>query len=151
MGRKTTILFYFYIGVGVLALILTWVHAQAYFEYGLLSGNVKFWQDVLFDSNPANKFLTVDIFFFVLAANVWMVIESRRIGIKYVWGYIAVGVFIAISFAFPLFLAARERQLLANSKEGKEFNLYQIDIVGITILCLVVLSTAVWFLLAMER
>ena len=146
MGCKTTILFYFYIGIGVLALILTWVHAQTYFEYGLLSGNVKFWQDVLLGSNPANKFLTVDIFFFVLAANVWMVIESRRIGIKYVWGYIAVGVFIAISFAFPLFLAARERQLLVNNKKSEEFRLCLADLIGLAVLCLVVLSAGAWFL-----
>ena len=40
-----------------------------------------------------------------------MVIEARRLGVKYVWAYIIGGFVIAISVTFPLFLLARELRL----------------------------------------
>ena len=40
-----------------------------------------------------------------------MVIEARRLGVKYVWAYIIGGFLIAISVTFPLFLLARELRL----------------------------------------
>lgn len=121
-------------------------HTPVYFEDGILSGNVKFWQDALFNSNPANNFLTVDIFFFAFAGFVWMVIESRRIGMRYVWAYIALGVFVAISFAFPLFLAARERQLSLADKEISNIKLHAADIVGLSLLCLITVGVGLYLL-----
>ncbi len=40
-----------------------------------------------------------------------MVIEARKLGVKYVWAYILAGFAIAISVTFPLFLLARELRL----------------------------------------
>ena len=40
-----------------------------------------------------------------------MVIEARRLGVKFVWAYIIGGFAIAISAVFPLFLLARELRL----------------------------------------
>ena len=40
-----------------------------------------------------------------------IVIEARRLGVKYVWAYILGGYLIAISVTFPLFLLARELRL----------------------------------------
>jgi len=146
MERKTTILFYTYLVIGILALMLSWIHTPSYFDDGVLLGNVSFWQDALLNSNPANKFLLIDLFFLCFAANVWMVIESRRIGIKYVWVYISIGILIAISFAFPLFLAARERQLSLMANDACNVKVFATDIAGLGLLFVVVLSVGVWLL-----
>jgi hypothetical protein len=42
-----------------------------------------------------------------------MVLEARKLGIRWVWAYVVFGVLIAISVTFPLFLIARERRLAA--------------------------------------
>ena len=72
-------------------------------------GVVDFWRDTRV--NPASQSITVDIALFFLAAAVFMVIEARRHGIRFVWAYIAGGLLIAISVTFPLFLIARELKL----------------------------------------
>ena len=48
---------------------------------------------------------------FFLAAAAFMVLESRRLGIRWVWAYVILGVLIAISVTFPLFLIARELRI----------------------------------------
>ena len=40
-----------------------------------------------------------------------MVIEARKYGVRFVWAYILVGMYIDISVAFPLFLIARELRM----------------------------------------
>jgi len=40
-----------------------------------------------------------------------MVAEARRLGIRFVWIYVVLGLLIAISVTAPLFLVARERRL----------------------------------------
>ena len=40
-----------------------------------------------------------------------MVIESRRLDIRFPWLYVVFGLLVAISVTFPLFLIARERRL----------------------------------------
>ncbi len=47
----------------------------------------------------------------VFAVTILMVIEARRVGVKFVWAYIIGAFVIAISVAFPLFLLARELRL----------------------------------------
>jgi hypothetical protein len=63
--------------------------------------------------NPAAASIGYDILFFSLAAFVWMVVEARRLGIRFVWLYIALSFVIAVSVMFPLFLIARQRCLAA--------------------------------------
>ncbi|AKK25777.1 DUF2834 domain-containing protein [Mycobacterium sp. EPa45] len=65
--------------------------------------------------NYATSSLTNDLLIVALAAAVLMVAEARRLGVPYVWAYVAAGVVIAISVAFPLFLIARQLKLA----EGK--------------------------------
>lgn len=60
---------------------------------------------------PASRSITVDIFLFGLAATIWMVIEARKHGVRFVWAYVVGGFLIAISVTFPLFLLARELRL----------------------------------------
>lgn len=98
-----------YAVIAVVALIATWSQNLAYRDHP--SGLSGFLPDLRV--NPGARSITVDIALFFLAAAVFMVIEARRVGIPYVWAYIAGGLLIAISVTFPLFLIARERRLAA--------------------------------------
>lgn len=60
-------------------------------------------------ATAASRSITADILLFFLAAAIFMVIEARKLGIRYVWAYVLGGALIAISVTFPLFLIARER------------------------------------------
>ena len=136
-------LFYVYIIIGFCALILTWVQIPAYLGSGFLEANVQFWKDALINANPASKFLAVDILFLALAVEIWMVVESRRLGIRYVWGYIVVATVIGISFAVPLFLAMREKQLAANNG-NTQVMLKGYDKAILLLLGIVTLATGIW-------
>jgi Protein of unknown function DUF2834 len=115
MSRSRQLLCAAYAAIAVLALIGTWSQNVAYFrpEEGPLRGFVmataRFWPATL--ATPASTSITVDLALFFLAAAVLMVIEARRLAIRWVWLYILLGLLVAISVTFPLFLIARERRL----------------------------------------
>jgi hypothetical protein len=103
---------FFYGVIAVLALCATW-HQNLHYLGGGASGfvdaNVRFWKDTF--AVPAGASITLDLLLFGLAVIAWMVLESRRLGIRLVWLYVLLGFVIAISVTFPLFLIARERRL----------------------------------------
>ena len=59
-------------------------------------------------STPAGGSLSADILVAAGAGSVWMIAEGRRLGIRWVWAYVALGMFVAFACAFPLFLFVRE-------------------------------------------
>jgi len=63
--------------------------------------------------NHAAASIGIDLGFMCVAAFVWMVVEARRLGIRFVWAYIALSLLIAVSVMFPLFLLARQRRMAA--------------------------------------
>ncbi len=69
-------------------------------------GFVDFLQDPFV--NPASTFLALDAFIVAAAALVLMVAEGRRIALPHTWVYVVLTFAVAISVAFPLFLAARQ-------------------------------------------
>ncbi|MCP5017291.1 DUF2834 domain-containing protein [Ketobacter alkanivorans] len=146
MQQATGKLFYLYLALGVMALVLTWVHLGSYMGKGIVDANILFWKDALFNANPASTFLAVDILFFALVGNIWMVIESRRLQMKFVWVYVAIGTFIGISFGFPLFLAMREKHLAAISS-NTNVALKTYDVLGLLALGAVTVATGVWLYL----
>ena len=97
-----------YATIAIAALIATWSQNAAYFNN--IAG---FFKDFTVDTKvtPASRSITVDILFFFLAAAIFMVIEARKHGVRFVWAYIVGGALIAISVTFPLFLLARELRL----------------------------------------
>src|ERR1044071_613284 len=97
--------------IAVLALIGTWGNNLAYLHLGFLQANLTFWPVTLV--NAASRSITVDIFFLGLAVFIWMVLEARRLGMRYVWLYLILGMLIAISVTVPVFLINRERALAA--------------------------------------
>ena len=55
--------------------------------------------------------LSADLTIVAIAVVVFMITESRRIGMKRVWLYILLSGVTAMAFTFPLFMAMRERRL----------------------------------------
>jgi hypothetical protein len=96
-----------YIAIALVALVATWSQNILFLNGG--GSFLGFWEAT--KTNPATRSITVDIALFLLAAAILMVIEARRVGVKYEWAYILGGFLIAISVAFPLFLLARELRL----------------------------------------
>jgi len=73
-----------------------------------------------------------------------MVIESRRQGIRYVWAYVLVGIFVAISFAFPLFLAVREKHLASLGEGSSAARLTVVDRLLLGVLFAGTVGVGVW-------
>lgn len=61
--------------------------------------------------NPASTFLAVDALVVALAAVVFMVAEGLRVALPHWWVYVVLVFAVAVSVAFPLFLAARQVRL----------------------------------------
>jgi hypothetical protein len=97
--------------LGLLGLIGTWAQGFHYLGNGLVAGNVLFWQETV--ATPASTFLVVDIL--VLAAGVFVLMfaEGRRLGMGagWLWTYFLLSLFVAVSFAVPVFLAHRQRRI----------------------------------------
>ena len=62
-------------------------------------------------ANPTVVFATVDLLMVALAAMIFMVIEGRRVRVRWWWLYPVLSVGIGVSFGFPLFLIARRLKL----------------------------------------
>jgi len=103
--------------IALAALVGTWSQNVAYFRedegpvVGFVLATVRFWSDTF--ATAASTSITIDLMLFFVAAAIFMVLESRRLGIRWVWAYVVLGLLIAISVTFPLFLIARERRLAA--------------------------------------
>lgn len=67
------------------------------------------------NSGPAVSSLTVDLLVVAVAGSIFMVVEARRLGMRFVWLYIVGSGITAFAFTFPLFLAMRERALTARA------------------------------------
>ncbi len=104
------------------------MHARLYFALSLVGlvatwiFNIRFMQQTgfAFDvaefirqgfANHASSSLAADIGVVFLAFAVFVVAESRRLGMRHGWLYIVLGLGVAAAFAFPLFLGMRERHL----------------------------------------
>ncbi len=122
------------------ALIATWSQNLAYFTSpaDLIPALGTFVTDL--KVNPAARSVAADIALVFLAAAIFMVIEARKHGIRFVWAYIAGGLFVAISVTFPLFLIARELRLAAPDAS----HLRNLDVVVLAALTTFVAVLTVW-------
>lgn len=57
----------------------------------------------------AATFTTIDLLAVATTATIFMVLDGRRVGVRFVWVYVVLVFAIAVSVAFPLFLIARTR------------------------------------------
>lgn len=62
-------------------------------------------------ANSASSSAAVDLIVLGLAACLFIVVESRRLGLRFAWVLVPLSFLIAAAFTFPLFLAWRQWHL----------------------------------------
>ncbi len=134
----------FYALVAAAALIATWSQNIAYMGDGFLGALRTFVIET--KANPASRSITVDIGFFLLAGAAFMVVEARRLGVRFVSLYVLFGFLIAISVTFPLFMIARELRIAANPGAPAHWRLTASDLIGLAAVTAAVLGLS-WFVL----
>lgn len=100
----------FFLVLALVGLVATWT-----FNIAAIVGQRNVVGDWV-QSGPAVLSLTVDVLIAATAAIAFMLVESRRLGMRGVWVYIALIPLVALAFSLPLFLAMRERTLTARRK-----------------------------------
>jgi len=131
--------------IAVLALVGTWGNNIAYLPEGFVSFQRTFWGGTLV--NPSSRSITVDIFFFGLAIFAWMIMEARRLGIRYVWLYVLVSMTVATSVAVPVFMINRERALASRDTTSIAGTLSRSDVAGLIAMAIVMVAYTVVTLL----
>jgi Terpene cyclase DEP1 len=138
MTRTRQLLCIFYGLIALTALIMTWSQNLLYFQGEHPAGFGQYLLDL--KVNGAARSFTVDIGLFLLAATGLMVVEARKLGMRFVWAYVILGFAIAISVTFPLFLIAREIRLTRAGGTGVGVDLTLTDILGLVLTTVVVLA-----------
>ncbi len=101
-----------YLSVAAIGLVGT-----AYFNItGFTSGSGNFF--AAWFANPAVSSLSVDLLATASAASIFIIIEGRRLGMRWPWLYVLGSFVTAVAFVFPLFLAMRERHMSAPSPKA---------------------------------
>lgn len=132
MPRQSLYLCVFYGLIATVALVATWSQNLAYFLGAPDPGGL---MAFLGDTrvNPASRSITIDIGLFALAGSAFMILEARRLGMRFVWAYILLGFLVAISVTFPLFMIARERHLIWRDGQDAVGPMRAIDGLGIAV------------------
>lgn len=127
-----------YAVIALVALIATWSQNVAY-----LGRPAHFLTDFVADvsATPGGRSFSADLVFLFLSASIFMVSEARRRGIRFVWVYVVLGLLIAISVTFPLFLIAREVRI---DRTGSP--LRAVDVAGLVAVAAASVALTVWIL-----
>ncbi len=135
----------FYALVAIVALWATWgQNLQYVWATGEFSALNQFLPDLR--ANPAARSISVDIGLFLLAAVAFIVIEARRLGVRWVWLYVLFSFLVAISVTFPLFMIARELSLAPANKPDTPWALTASDVIGLAIVTALVAGLS-WYIL----
>ncbi len=152
MSRPRTLLAVLYYVIAAIALLATQSENLAFSaerHTNYVETFAQFWPALLV--NHATVSITVDIFLLSLAVVIWMVLEARRLQLRFVWLYVLGGIFVAISVTFPLFLAARERRLAALGAADTEPKLASGDVLALVALGLGTLAFVAYSTLFVSR
>lgn len=109
MSTKDQLICATYALIALVALPATWINNIAFMTQPTNNSMLDFVRAAYV--NAATASLANDLFLLAAAACIFMAIEGRRVGIRYVWLYIVFSALIAISVTFPLFLLARHIQI----------------------------------------
>ncbi|QHC57002.1 DUF2834 domain-containing protein [Rathayibacter tanaceti] len=94
-----------YLVLAIAGLLGTWSwNARAVLEGAEFVGG-------LAAGGPWVSSITTDLLIVAISAVGFMVVEGRRVGMRRVWILVLLAPLVALAFAFPLFLALRERHL----------------------------------------
>ncbi len=98
--------FWVYLLVAAIGLVGTaWFNVQSVINPG---GDTFF---AAWFANPSVSSLSWDLLATASAASIFIILEGRRLGIRWYWAYVVFSFVTAVAFTFPLFLAVRERHL----------------------------------------
>jgi hypothetical protein len=107
MTRHWTPLAVVYVLIAIGGLIVTWsFNALAIVQMRDYLGD-------LFTSGPAVSSIGFDLLFVAAAGSIFIIVEARRLGMRFGWLYVVASGLTAFAFTFPLFLAMRQRALTA--------------------------------------
>ncbi len=106
MSNRNPAAFWVYLAVAAIGLVGTaWFNVRSVVEP---SGDTFF---AAWFANPSVSSLAWDLLAVASAASIFIVLEGRRLGIRWYWVYVVASFVTAVGFTFPLFLAVRERRL----------------------------------------
>ena len=105
MTRDWTPLAFVYLLLAVAGLIGTWT-----FNVLAVVQMVDFIGDLM-TSGPAVSSITIDLLVAAVAGSVFIIVEARRLRMRFGWLYVVGAGLTAFAFTFPLFLAMRQRRL----------------------------------------
>jgi hypothetical protein len=69
-------------------------------------------------ANSAVISLSIDLLAVASAASIFIILEGRRLGMRWYWLYVVASFVTAVGFTFALFLAMRERKLTALERDS---------------------------------
>jgi hypothetical protein len=104
-----------YLLLAVAGVVLTWYHN---IQFMMMPDATPFNFFTVAMANPAASSLTLDVTIAALTFVVWMWHEAGRLGMSGRWLYTLLTFFVAVAFAFPLFLFMRERHLQTTGNSG---------------------------------
>ena len=96
--------YWFFMALSAIGLITAWIFN------GIASVNGADYLAAWFGS-PVDWVLSLDILIVAIAGSAFIIIEGRRLGMRYLWAYILASGVTAFAFTFPLFLAMREKAI----------------------------------------
>ena len=105
MTRHLTPLAIAYLVIAVVGLVGTW-----WFNALAIVQMNDFVTDLV-TSGPAVSSITVDLLIVAVAGSVFILVEARRLRMRFGWLYVVGSALTAFAFTFPLFLAMRQRRI----------------------------------------
>jgi Protein of unknown function DUF2834 len=105
MTRDWTPLAIVYLLLAAVGLIGTWT-----FNVLAVVQMADFIKDLV-TSGPAVSSITIDLLVVAVAGSVFIIVEARRLRMRFGWLYVVGAGLTAFAFTFPLFLAMRQRRL----------------------------------------
>lgn len=129
VSRKTLCVSYAIIAF--VAFFGTWIHGLKYIQMKL--GFWGFWREYYAQTfiNPAGRANLVDLYLFGFTVFIGMVMEARRLKMKFIWFYPLLFLGIGISTFVPVFLILRERALAAQGGGTIGGTMTRFDVIGL--------------------
>lgn len=114
-SKAHTTRFWFFLIVSAIGLVTAWIFNGLAVMQG---AGVAEYQSAWFTST-LDWVLSIDLLIVAVAGSAFIILEGRRLGMRYLWAYILASGITAFAFTFPLFLAMRERALARKTESGE--------------------------------
>jgi hypothetical protein len=105
MTRHWTPLAFAYLALAVAGLVGTWTFNVLAIVQG------RDYIGDLVSSGPAVSSITVDLLVVAIAGSIFIIVEARRLRMRFGWLYVVGAAVTAFAFTFALFLAMRARRI----------------------------------------